>query len=329
MKGGVRCSFYETTKSCREEEWTKWLGILAAALIALALAAARSLGVGNDTAVAEPRMLPASVEDTAEPMSDALSSSSDRTWEILCVHERGLSDQAIEGWRGIRFSDSTEVWRNVALAAAYLDVGDLDQAAEALDEASHLQPNNAVLNYYRGLLRLEQALAAEQWMDAQGPMSTRLVSHVPKIVAPNTRSMYRLVAAMELQQAITNADQVRWSEPLVADSAGYDGRPRPTVGELLQAIGAEMFEANSHHMLGSLYLERGNTELAEHHMDQARDLGRRVMFGYRELGEYYESQGRHGDAIRAFGKAMTQGGGVVDPGRKLLNNLRQTLTDCR
>jgi Tfp pilus assembly protein PilF len=91
------------------------------------------------------------------------------------------------------------------------------------------------------------------------------------------------------------------------------------------ALGCDKFEGQAHNILGAMYLDRGNADLAEEHMDAATAAGQDIVFGYRDLGAIYEHAGRHADAARAYLKALKEEPGKVYPLQKLLENAGKTL----
>jgi hypothetical protein len=97
----------------------------------------------------------------------------------------------------------------------------------------------------------------------------------------------------------------------------------PMVHDLVEAIGADNFVGKSHNMLGHLYLDRGWLEQSEGHMDQAAATGLSILYGYQDLGDRYGLEGRHLDACRSYLKQLAQGGPIVGPATKFLDNLRK------
>jgi tetratricopeptide (TPR) repeat protein len=316
-----------------EWEIAKWIAILALAS-ALAVAVAGRVASGG-----EPARLPPTIDEWAVPMgidqAERMPAPSiDVTmeiWMLLADQQAGRLDRALEGWRRVPLPHEAEAWRNVALAQALIAAGDLEAAADALDTARAIQPENAVVHYYLGILQLERAERAMHWYDPGIVPAARYVSvgQPPMVmpIAPNSRDMYRLAAAMELEAAIELAPAVLLDEPLVPPEWPTAAAIQPTVGDLLLALGADRFDAKAHNMLGYLYLESGAAQMAEHHMDAAADSGAVVVFGYEDLGKWYEAEGQHLDAVRAYAKATTQGTGIVRPLGKALENLRKALTE--
>lgn len=247
-------------------------------------------------------------------------------WRILLDHATGQGDRAIAGWHHVLLPPRMDVWRHVALASAYLETGQLEAAADAINAGWEIDAQHPLLHYYRGLLLLEEAAAQGiEFYDAaeQGP--TRLASYRPPTVMPNSASMYRLVASMQIERAIEHAGAVVRHEPLVPVQPVYESRLTPTVDDLLAAIGADRFEGDAHHVLGDLFLERGNAELAEEHFDAATGAGVRVIFGYGELAAYYESHQRSLDAARAFAKELRSSPAHGSAGWRMLANLSRAM----
>ena len=280
-----------------------------------------------------------------------------KLWATMQLHRDGDVEEAIAGWEAMNLPCESEVWRNVALAAAHLRVGNVDEAADLLDYSEQMDGNNPLVHYYKALLRLTQAVTAPEWFDAIENRHTVLVSHSPNTTAP-LNTLYRLAAIQEFEKVIELAAKVDLTQRLVPDvmlanHCGEDPigsglknamlvsnrtdpmyRPlyvlpvrldSPTVGDLLLAIGADNFEGKAHNMLGPLHLERGSLGQAEDHMDAATKFGLNVLDGYSELGKAYKARGDHDGAFRVYLKDMANGGGIVGPARKALESLRDSL----
>ena len=52
-----------------------------------------------------------------------------------------------------------------------------------------------------------------------------------------------------------------------------------------------------------------------------------IVFGYDDLGENYQEQGRHLDAFRAYAKSAAHGDGLVRPLGKMIENLRDAFSE--
>lgn len=242
-------------------------------------------------------------------------------WRALELQHGAKYDDAVAAWQSIDLPCETTVWKQVALGQAYLATTEIESASEVLLDAKDLDPENPVVHYFLGLLRLEQACVAEQWQDAVGPTVTAFVAHRPTEIAPNSKSMYELTAVMELEEAIKLAPDVWMDQPLVPTDWPTRAALAPTVGDLLLAVGAKNFEAKAHNVLSYIYLEQDSLEMAEGHMDSAAAGGLSVV-GYAELGERYATAGRHTDAARAYVKAMNHTSHKLDSARKAWDNLR-------
>jgi tetratricopeptide (TPR) repeat protein len=226
-----------------------------------------------------------------------------QVWRTLLAQARGDTAAAIRGWKDAELEPPAEIWRHVGLAAAWLDRGSMDEAARALDSAWELDKDNAIVRYYFALLHLERAHRSPDWIDAkQSPF--RLAAAGRPMVVPNSASMYRLAAIGDLERALEEAPNVAMAVTLVSREQTKVPELSPMVGDLLQAIGAKRFEANSHTTLGQLFLEGDNLELAESHFDEAAALGTTAPYGYQEVARGYERQLRYCAAARASGKSF-------------------------
>lgn len=262
--------------------------------------------------------------DPADQLSSpALIDQGLLVWKALAAQAHGARHwQAEECWQRANLAPEAAHWRHVALASLYLEQGLVADAAEQLDEARRLAPDNGVVHYFTGLLRLEQAASARDWPDAVGRPEVRFAVHVQTDVAPNTRSMYLLAASQELERAIETA-AVDAGQPLVAKVDTIAPDLRPTVADLLVAAGADRYQIRAHHVLSSVYVERGLPALAERHLDLAAQGGATVLFGYSELAAAFEQEGDYTSAGRAYIKAAEHGDSPVTSLRKAWQNFRQ------
>jgi tetratricopeptide (TPR) repeat protein len=291
-------------------EALKWLAILMLASLLTALAA--KFISGQEAAPAEPALLPSTMDQAAKPMA---------IWRILGDQKSGDFEQVLEDWPYAPLSCDAEVWRHIAIAQAQLALRDVDAASDALYAALAIEPANPVAHYFRGILRLEQAAMAQEWQDAIGPVYTRLVSTAARPEPALTKSMYQLAARMEFEQAIEEAWSVYFEMPL-GDPTVPTVATDPTVRDLLRALGAEDFEGKAHHQLSYLLLERGSGQEAEQHLDAAAEMGQRIVYGYQDLGAFYEGEHQHLDAFRAYAKALSHGSPLAQPTQHIVRNLR-------
>ncbi|MBC8353166.1 MAG: hypothetical protein H8E66_14310 [Planctomycetes bacterium] len=317
----------------QEVELLKWMILLAlAGALTLAFAAGTAGAKELRPPMSEPALLPGEIAELAAPMGveeakqpDAQDDVSMRVWRAIDAQHHKDFDTAIELWDAVQMPCETEVWKHVALGQAYLAIGEVDEANVALVMAKELEPKNAVVHYFLGVLRLQQAYLADEWNDAEGPRTMNLVSQTPRDVVPNTKSMYRLTALIELENAITFSPRLHVYKSLVPDDWPTEAAMAPIVHDLLLATHADNFVAKAHNMLGDLHLQRGSLEQAEHHMDNAVAGGLSVVYGYSELAEEYQNAGRHADAMRANLKASQEESGKIAPLRKAWENLRDSV----
>jgi tetratricopeptide (TPR) repeat protein len=278
-------------------------------------------------------------------------------WRAMELHRGGKMEEALAAWQELQLPAESDVWRQIALTAAHLRLGQTDEAAEVLEALETAGADNPLVCYYKAIVLLTQAAEAPDLYDSVEITPIRLAAFNPEKTTP-AATLYRLAAIRELEAAIRLADNVILEQPLVppvmfvhllnatAVGTGVDraaltmarnARPArpyeptplpidiPTVGHLLTAIAADNFAAKAHNMLGPLYLDQGLLDDAEQHMDAATEMGMNVLAGYRELAERYAAEGRHADAFRANLKDMAHGGGIVGPGRDAWRNLQKSL----
>jgi hypothetical protein len=208
---------------------------------------------------------------------------------IIDLHRAGDSLTAINQWAELGLPRETTHWREIAMGAGYLDIGDLDRAALHLEAAHQLMPGHAVAAYFTGFLRLEQAVAFGRVPDVRNGTDLP-VSYSPM----EDRSLYRLLAIRELETAIYQAGEVRVDEPLIhTDPLVEQDLIVPTVGNLIRALGAENFAGKAHHVLFGLRLDQGELAIAESHLDFAAARGVAALQGYRDLGEAYLLAGQN------------------------------------
>ncbi len=313
-----------------EWEIVRWVVLLVLAT-ALALMAVRVAAGADLTLPREPALLPTDAIEAAQPMlteGAPLVDPNVQLWTILGQHQAGLAEEALAGWQKIALPCETEVWRQVAMGMANLQLGNLEAAAEHLDQAEQMEPQNPLVHYYIAILRMDQARHAKEWYDAVGPMTVRLAAYRPRDVVPNTKGMYELNAMQEFEAAIAYAKNLNPTLVLaMPDYRTPATEPVVTVNDLLPALGADKFEAQAHNMLGAMCLERGALEQAEAHMDAAHAGQLTVIFGYRDLGAAYEHNGRHADATRAYLKGIGNDPGLMYPLQKALENIGKAVLD--
>jgi tetratricopeptide (TPR) repeat protein len=296
-----------------EAELIRWVLLIVAA-IALVLAVA-TLAAADP--MMEPQLLPGDMDEIARPIPvDSArpyfpetpparefppAEAAARVWTILEHHRAGRALEAIVGWEQLRLPYETAHWREVAMGAAYLQAGDLKQALAHLEAARQTAPEHAVVAYYMGLVRLEQAAAATLVPDGMNFGRARLVAYTPQ----EDKAVYELLALAELRRATTEAADVRLDERLMAtEMAMEEVIVIPRVGDLLAALGATNFAGKAHHMLFGLHLDRGELIEAELNLDMAAATGMATLYGYRDLAEVYLAVGREVDGARAVRKEL-------------------------
>jgi tetratricopeptide (TPR) repeat protein len=247
-------------------------------------------------------------------------------WNVLTAQARGEYQQAMSAWAAIDLPMETRAWKHIAIAAMRLERTEYDEAASELAMAQLLDPNNPVVQYYLGILHVQLADEAFDWPDYGNAAHVRLVAYQPNVV-PNTKGMYQLAATRDLERAIEAAACFDPNVALIPEKWTTEPHLRPTVGDLLMAMSATNFERNAHHMLGYLFIERGALEVAEEHIDQAKELGAEVPYVFNDLGEQYEAEGRHADAARAYLKAVGNGPDRLGALMKFFQNAADSLRE--
>jgi hypothetical protein len=288
-------------------ELARWLLLMIAA-ICIVLAIASALAAADP--MKEPRLLP-DMGSLAKPIAPALprpffpenppvrqlppAEAASRLWTILDNHRALRNSEALAGWEQVWLPAETAHWRNVGLAASCLHLGDLVRASTHLAAAREMAPENAVVAYYMGLLRLEEAAAAGRVPDATKGRSDLLVAYTPA----KDRMAYQSLAINELRLAIIGFRTIPLDEPLLEMDAEIDEIVVvPRVNDLLVALGADNLAGKAHHLLFGLHLSRGELTDAEFHLQEAVLTGIAPLYGSRDLGEAYLGGGADADAAR-------------------------------
>jgi hypothetical protein len=304
-----------------EIDLLKWTLLCAAAII-IAMALATVLGAANPMLdpMAEPARLPADAALLAKPM-DAVpdkpyfpelgpaneiqlppAALAAKVWMILEQQRAGLDREALAGWREIELAGQADVWRQIAMAAAHLGVGKLERAATNLDQARTFEQGQALVAYYTGILRMEQARMGIYLPDELNDAKLRLVAYDP-LHGPVGQTVMRVLARRQLQLAIAQAGEIRLDERLVTGEANFEEAVIvPRVGDLLVALGADNFVGKAHHLLFGLEMDRGELRQAEEHLDLAVAAGVAPLFGYEDLAAAYTVEEQPADALRAMRK---------------------------
>jgi hypothetical protein len=291
----------------RQQELLHWLLVIATAM-ALTLLVAKALSSADP--MREPRLLPDDMSQFAKPMAPEIvkpffpesppvrqlppAEAAARVWMILENHRFGRALEAIDEWNHVGLPQETAHWREIAIGAAYLKIGDLDRAAFHLDTAQQWMPGHPIAHYFTGLLRLEQAAATVRVPDGlrRGDL---LVSYTPS----EDRAVYRMMAIGELESAIARAHEVRLDERLIRRDPRVDEELlAPTAGDLITALGADNFVGKAHNTLFGLRLDEGELAVAEYHLARAVETGITPLYGYRDLAKAYLLAGEQTAANR-------------------------------
>ena len=295
-----------TTTFAAHADWLVWIAAGATAAVVFFLLSGGLQGAGND-----PPPIPALVAKAQAPppeitLPDPTVDIVLMVWNGLEHQSQGEWEEALDVWHSVQFAVNADQWRWIAIAQAHMALGDYEEAAGALLAAEEMEPDNAVMHYFRGVLRLEQVPHARDWYDAPIPRAN-YVAYQPMDVVPNSRAMYRYVARLELQRAIKFAAGVELDQPLTPEDWQSTIEFGPTVGDLLMATGADNFAARAHNILGGLLLEEGALDKAEYHIDQAAQAGMFISYSYVDLIDEFESRGYYLDAARVCSKAVGHG----------------------
>jgi hypothetical protein len=306
-----------------EFDLLKWT-LLCAIAIVIAMALATALGAADPMLdpMAEPARLPEDAALLAKPMDTVpdkpffpeLGPTNEtqlppaalaaKVWMILEQHRAGLDREALAGWGEIELAGQTDVWRQIAMAAAHLAGGKLERAATNLDQARTFEHGQALVAYYTGILRMEQARVGAYLPDELDDAKLRLVAYDP-LHGPVGQTVMRVLARRQLTLAIAQAPEVMLDERLVVGETNFEETVIvPRVGDLLVALGADNFVGKAHHLLFGLEMDRGELRQAEEHLDLAAATGVAPLFGYADLAEAYTVQEQPADALRAMRKDL-------------------------
>ena len=324
-----------------EMEIVKWLLLVGFAIIgALALATVLAAAEPMSDPMQEPARLSADVELLAKPMGTPAPKAffpeeefaydlppaalAGRVWTILAMQRAGLARQALAAWHEIRLPGEAGAWREVAMAAASLTVGRLDRVEMHLANAREYDNAQAVVAYYTGLFRLEQAAAAARVPDEATDGMLRMVAYDP-MQGTLGQTVLRVLARRQLEIAIARAGEIRLDERLVMAEPGLEEEfVVPRVGDLLVALEIDNFVGKAHHTLFGIELDRGQLRQAEEHLDQAVATGIAPLFGYGDLAEAYLALEQPADALRATEKDMAANYPLLwEAGREMKATLEQ------
>jgi hypothetical protein len=305
-----RCAMFTTGKLDLRMEAVKYL-LLAILATALALLMVQTLSGAPTAGRNEPGMLPADMPQVAVPMNEPQMARDpmadpfmptvtpdmhDRLWTVLQLHREGQPAGAMILWPQIALPPETAAYKPMAMAVAEMKQHNLPGAERLLMEARDLAPRNALVAYFMGVLRVEQAAECKAMDQDFGP---QFAAYVPWD-AYERRAMLELAAIMEFRDAIEWADETNVEIELMPDPRAVN--LGPLVTDLMTALDADNFVGRAHKQLAELLLRRGALTEAEQHIDAAVAAELPVMFAYEDLGLLYELQGRHADTLRAYTK---------------------------
>ena len=297
-----------------ETEFIHWILLIIAA-IAILLAIATALAA--DPMSGRPMLPPATGQSTAPMSSDRLERpffpedppQSDRAafetagnlWMILEHQRAGCTADALAAWEQTRLPSRTAVWREIGMAAAYLQADDLPQALGRLELAEGLAPHHPVVAYLRGKVWFELANRSGDMKEERPPDEAR--EPAPPQTSMVRRAVYELMAIADLQEAIERADVIDPAEPLVMIGV-VNGQTNsaPRVGELLAALGEDRFVGQAHSLLFRLHLGRHELTEAEQQLDEAAAAGVAALDGHRHLATAMLEAGEQTAAVRVLGK---------------------------
>jgi tetratricopeptide (TPR) repeat protein len=279
-----------------EAELIRWfILILAALALVLAVATLAAADPGMP-----PRLLPPDIAKIAKPIAAVdpappffpeapparefpPAEAAARLWRILELQRTGQAAEALAGWEQLRLPAETAHWRDLAMGAALLQLGDLKQAHQHLEAARQYAPANPLVAYEMGLLRLEQRAAVGR-VPELFDRNLRLVAFAPA----DDRAVFEMLAIRELQDAIFRAAALRPDERLLPTDMNMEETfIVPCVADLLLAMGADNFVGKAHNQLFGLHLDRGELLAAELDLDAAVATGIAPLYGYQDLAEAY------------------------------------------
>ncbi len=319
-----------------EVELVRWM-ILVLAALALVLAAAT---LAAAEAGMPPRALTGDMAKIAKPILGVdpappffpeapparefpPAEAANRLWRILELQRTGRTAQALAGWEQLRLPAEAAQWRELAMGAALMRLGDLKGAHQRLELARQYDPANPLVAYEVGILRLEQRAAAGRVPE---PMlrNQRLVAFTPQ----EDRAVYEMLAIRELNGAIERADLVRPGQRLLTTDIGMEETVVvPRVTDLLLTLGAENFAGKAHHLLFGVYLDRGELLEAEVNLDAAVLTGIAPLYGYQDLAEAYVTADQPQMLVRLMGKDLDATEPWLRPAcERLIQRTREAMT---
>lgn len=222
-------------------------------------------------------------------------------WMTLEHQRAGCMPEALAGWEEIRLPIQTAVWREIGMAAAFLQSDDLAQALKHLEVAERLSPHHPVAAYLRGKVWFEMASRPAETQEE--PTSGDQREPAPPPTPMVRRAVYEVMAIADLQEAIERAGVVDPGEPLVVlPGVDRDRIAAPSVGELLTAIGGDDFVGQAHRLLYRLHMRRQEWSDAERQLDRAAEAGAAQADDHRNLAAALIEAGERSSATGVLAK---------------------------
>lgn len=224
-----------------------------------------------------------------------------RLWGIFELHRKRELDEAIKRWQELSLFPCDQPWRTVAVGAAYLQLGDFDNALCVLSQTAepnavtfHLRGVNYWMNGRVAAREGKLYLAEEHRSDARKNFNTAIA------MSTQVKLDKKLGLVFTKFVGAQSSDRYRtiFPEELLPPST-------PRISDLLSVLNLHDYVAKSHLGLAAIALNDGLLEEVEDHLDDAADAGAKVADLYIVLGETLESEGESMAAKRVFMKAMT------------------------
>jgi len=190
-----------------------------------------------------------------------------RMWAGMAAYRLGDRTGAIRNWKAALGDEARTselgIWPAIALAAAQLEEGRVDEAARLVVpmERGDFGPgaaDHAIVLYYAALVYERLAIAAPRYRDAvEESLAERFSPALAggdgsRLVSPNSQSWLIFLAKRTLQRTIRAARTIDWTAPVIPESATVEPSLAPNVEELLEVLGSADFAAQAHQKLRAL-----------------------------------------------------------------------------
>ena len=241
-------------------------------------------------------------------------------WKVLESHMAADHELAVVQWQLLSVDDDVEVWRSVAMGAAQIQLGELDNAALTL--SAHECEDNPVISHLVGVIdRLRAGIALQEGSTEEA--------------ADLLHS-----ARQHFGEATRGATKVKKDQPLCATATRFIARGRfetifperllsprtPTVGDLLAALKLDNFEFKSYVGLAEINISQDLLKDAEFNLDAAVETKVGDVGGlYSTLAKAYEKAGDNVGAARAYLKSTAHGKSKTPPLLRAIRSLRRAL----